>query len=299
MTRQQRQDLDKLMRDSPLDIGGEVIQQRAIFHEMITHVPLPADVTTTAGLLGGVPVVTVETPGPDPTAVVLYFHGGAYAVGSAPDSVGLASDVARRTGARVVSVDYRLAPEHPYPAAVEDAVAAYRALLDDGVPASAIAVVGESAGGGLAVAALVALNEAGLPQPSSVAVFSPWADLTLSGASLTGKADLDPALTLEGMRIRAGDYLAGADATAPTASPVLADLTGLPPLFIQVGSHEILLDDAVRLAARAGACDVPVQLQVWAELPHVFQAFGAFLDEADAALRAAAAFTKEHWAAAR
>lgn len=209
MSKQQRQDLDALLRHGPLDIGGDVAEQRAVFHDMIASIPLPDDVTTTPGRLGGVPVVTVETPGNHPSAVLLYFHGGAYALGSAADSVGLAADVVRRTGVRAVSVDYRLAPEHPYPAAVQDAVAAYQGLLKDGVPPSAIAFVGESAGGGLAVAALVALKDAGLPQPASAAVFSPWADLTLSGASLTGKAEADPALTPGGLRTRARDYLAG------------------------------------------------------------------------------------------
>jgi acetyl esterase/lipase len=298
MTQQQRQALDDLLRHAPLDIGGALAQQRAIFHEMITAVPLPDDVTVTPGQLGGVPVVTVETPGLDPSAVLLYFHGGAYALGSAADSAGLAADVARRTGARAISVDYRLAPESPFPAAVEDAVAAYRALLEDGVPSSRIAFVGESAGGGLAVAALVASKEAGLPQPSAAAVFSPWTDLTLSGGSMAGKAAVDPALTADGLRTRARDYLGGADPAAPLASPVHAGLAGLAPLLIQAGSHEILLDDAVRLAASAAAADVFVELQVWPGLPHVFQGFAALVDEADEALRAAAAFIQARWAAA-
>jgi acetyl esterase/lipase len=296
MTQPQRQALDELLRHGPLDVGGDVTEQRAIFHEMISSVPLPEDVAAKPGELGGVPVVTVQTPGVDPTLVVLYFHGGAYALGSAADSVGLAADVSRRVGARAVSVDYRLAPEHPFPAAVDDAVAAYRALLDDGVPSSHIAFVGESAGGGLAAATLVALKDTDLPQPASAAVFSPWADLTVSGASATGKADLDPALTPEALRTRAQDYLGERDAAMPLASPVFADLTGLPPLLIQVGSHEILLDDAVRLAARAGQHDVAVELQVWPEVPHVFQGFAALLDDADQALVAAAAFIKRNWA---
>jgi monoterpene epsilon-lactone hydrolase len=295
MTRQQRQALDDLLRHGPFDIGGDVIEQRAIFHEMIASVPLPEDVKTTPGRLGGVPVVTVETPASDPSTVLLYFHGGAYALGSAADSVGLAADVARRAGARAISVDYRLAPENPYPAAVDDAVAAYRALLDDGTPSSRIGIVGESAGGGLVIATLVALKDAGLPQPSSAVVFSPWTDLTLSGDSLVGKADVDPALTAQGLRTRARDYLRESDPASPLASPIFADLTGLAPLFIQAGSHEILLDDAVRLAARAAEHDVPVDLQVWPQVPHVFQGFAALLDEADAALQAAAAFTRAHW----
>ncbi|SFG92664.1 alpha/beta hydrolase fold domain-containing protein [Streptomyces mirabilis] len=297
MTQQQRQALDELLRHAPFDIGGELGEQRALFHEMIASVPLPEDVTATPGRLGGIPVVTVETPGADSSSVVLYFHGGAYALGSAGDSVGLAADVARRVGVRAVSVDYRLAPEHPFPAAVDDAVAAYRALLADGTPSSEVAFVGESAGGGLVVATLVALKEAGLPQPSSAVVFSPWADLTLSGDSLTGKADVDPALTAKGLQIRARGYLGETDPATPLASPVFADLTGLAPLLIQVGSHEILLDDAVRLAARAADHDVAVELQVWPHVPHVFQGFAALLDEADAALTSAAVFTRAHWPA--
>jgi acetyl esterase/lipase len=295
MTQQQRKALDELLRHGPLDVGGDPTEQRAVFHEMIASVPLPDDITTTPGVLGGVPVVTVETPGNDPSAVLLYFHGGAYALGSAADSAGLAADVARRTGARAVSVDYRLAPEHPFPAGIEDAVAAYRALLDEGTPSDRIGFVGESAGGGVVVATLVALKEAGLPQPSSAVVFSPWVDLTVSGDSAAGKADVDPALTPQGLRTRARDYLGAADPASPRVSPVFADLTGLPPLLIQVGSHEILLDDATRLATRAAAHDVRVQLQVWPEVPHVFQGFAAMLDEADDALRSAAAFTRAHW----
>ncbi|HEY2700642.1 MAG TPA: alpha/beta hydrolase [Pseudonocardiaceae bacterium] len=297
MTQQQRKALDQLLRDSPLDVGGEVAEQRAIFHEMIAAVPTPEDVSAKSGELGGVPVVTVETPGTDPSVAVLYFHGGAYALGSAADSVGLAADVSRRAAARAISVDYRLAPEHPFPAALDDAVAAYRALLDAGVPSAKIAIVGESAGGGLVAATLVALNDAGLPQPSSATVFSPWADLTVSGASATTKAGLDPALTPEALRTRARDYLGERDTATPLASPIFADLTGLPPLLIQVGSHEILLDDAVRLASRAADHDVQVELQVWPEVPHVFQGFAALLDDADRALLAAAAFIKRNWLA--
>ncbi|MEZ0094895.1 alpha/beta hydrolase [Streptacidiphilus sp. EB129] len=296
MSQQQRQALDDLLRHGPLDVGGDVTEQRAVFHDMIASIPLPADVSAKPGELGGVPVVTVQTPENDPSVVVLYFHGGAYALGSASDSVGLAADVSRRVGARVVSVDYRLAPEHSFPAALDDAVAAYRALLDEDVPSSKIAFVGESAGGGLVAATLVALKDTDLPQPASAALFSPWADLTVSGASATTKAALDPALTPEALRRRALDYLGERDTATPLASPIFADLTGLPPLLIQVGSHEILLDDAVRLASRAAAADVAVELQVWPEVPHVFQGFAAVLDDADRALNAAAAFLKRAWA---
>jgi monoterpene epsilon-lactone hydrolase len=295
MTQQQRQALDELLRQDPLDIGGEIAEQRAIFHDMIASLPLPDGVSVKQDELGGVPVVIVEPPGVDPSTVILYFHGGAYVIGSAADSAGLAADVARRAGALAVSVDYRLAPEHPFPAAVDDAVAAYRALLDRGVPSSHIAFVGESAGGGLVAAALVALKEAGLPQPSSAAVFSPWTDLAVSGASATSKAERDPSLTPQALRTRARDYLGDRDPATPLASPIHADLTGLPPLLIQAGSHEILLDDAVRLAARAAEHDVSVDLQIRPEVPHVFQSFAAILDDAGQALDAAAAFLQRNW----
>ncbi len=158
MSQQQRDALDQLLRDSPLDLGGDVAEQRVIFEEIMAASPLPADVMTSAGTLGGIPVINVEVAGTDPEGVICYLHGGAYAIGTAASSVGLASDLARRAGARLVTVDYRLAPEHPHPAAIDDAVAAYRGLLDSGVAAPAIAIAGESAGAGLAAATLVALT---------------------------------------------------------------------------------------------------------------------------------------------
>ncbi len=297
MSQEQRATLEQTLRDGPLDLGGDVTEQRGIFDEMMAAMPLGADVTATAGVLGGIPVVTVDVAGTDPEAVILYFHGGAYAIGSAEASVGLASDLSRRAGTRLISVDYRLAPEHPYPAAVRDAVVAYRGLLDGGMSPSRIAIAGESAGAGLAAALLLACKQAALPQPSSAVMMSPWADLTLSGSSLTEKASIDPALSPAGMRRRAADYLGGADPAGALISPIFADLTGLPPLLVQVGSHEILLDDAVRLAARAAAADVAVTLEVTPEVPHVFQAFAAMLDEGDVALTSAGAFIRAHLAA--
>jgi monoterpene epsilon-lactone hydrolase len=296
VNQQQRDALDQLLRDAPLDLGGDVAEQRVIFEEMMAAIPVPADVTTSSGSLGGIPVVNVEAAGADHASVIFYLHGGAYAIGTAASSVGLASDLARRAGARLVTVDYRLAPEHPHPAAIDDAVAAYRGLLDSGVAASAIAIAGESAGAGLAAAALVALKHVGLPQPSGAVLMSPWADLTLSGESISGKAAVDPALTPEGLRRRAIDYVPAGDRTAELVSPIFADLTGLPPLLIQAGSNEILLDDATRLAARASAADVAVRLEVTPGVPHVFQGFAAMLDEGDAALTSAGEFLHAHLA---
>jgi monoterpene epsilon-lactone hydrolase len=299
VSQQQRDALDQLLRDAPLDLGGDVAEQRVIFEEMMAAIPVPADVTTSSGSLGGIPVVNVEAAGADHASVIFYLHGGAYAIGTAASSVGLASDLARRAGARLVTVDYRLAPEHPHPAAIDDAVAAYRGLLDSGVAASAIAIAGESAGAGLAAATLVALKHVGLPQPSGAVLMSPWADLTLSGESISGKAAVDPALTPQGLRRRAVDYAAAGDRRAELVSPIFADLTGLPPLLIQAGSHEILLDDATRLAGRAAAADVAVRLEVTPGVPHVFQGFAAMLDEGDAALTSAGEFLRAHLAGPR
>jgi acetyl esterase/lipase len=292
VSRQQRDAVDQLLRDAPLDLGGDVAEQRVIFEQMMAAIPVPADVTTSSASLGGIPVVNVEVAGADPERVIFYLHGGAYAIGTAASSVGLASDLARRAGTLLVSVDYRLAPEHPHPAAIDDAVAAYRGLLASGVAPSAIAIAGESAGAGVAAATLVALKHVGLPQPSAAVLMSPWADLSLSGESIGSKAAIDPALTPEGLRRRAADYLPDGGPTGELASPIFADLTGLPPLLIQAGSHEILLDDATRLAARAATADVAVRLEVTPGAPHVFQGFAAMLDEGDAALTSAGEFLR-------
>jgi len=299
VSQQQRDALDQLLRDAPLDLGGDVAEQRVIFEEMMAAIPVPADVTTSSASLGGIGVVNVEVAGADHASVIFYLHGGAYAIGTAASSVGLASDLARRAGTRLVTVDYRLAPEHPHPAAIDDAVAAYRGLLDSGVAASAIAIAGESAGAGLAAATLVALKHVGLPQPSGAVLMSPWVDLTVSGESISGKAAVDPALTPEGLRRRALDYVPAGDRRATLVSPIFADLTGLPPLLIQAGSHEILLYDATRLAARAAAADVAVRLEVTPGVPHVFQGFAAMLDEGDAALTIAGEFLRAQLAGPR
>jgi acetyl esterase/lipase len=247
----------------------------------------------TPGVLGGVPTLEVEIAGSEPEGVLLWFHGGFYVLGSARASADLAADIARRTRTRVLSVDYRLAPEHPYPAELVDAIAAYRGLLDSGSEPSSVALGGESAGAGLAVAALVAFAEEGLPQPSC-AVLSPLADLTLSGASMSGKAAVDPVFTREKIAVRVRDYVGDADSAQPEISPVFADLRGLPPLLVQAGTHELLLDDATRLATAAAAADVEVTLEVTPDVPRVFQAFAAVLAEGDQALTSVGRFLAAH-----
>jgi monoterpene epsilon-lactone hydrolase len=297
MSKEQQLGLDAILRQGQFDPGVDVPGLRAAFNALMAQVPVAADVLHKPATIGGVGGVEVTIQGITPENVILYFHGGVYVIGSAAASVSLVGDLARRTGARGISLDYRLAPEHPYPAAVEDAKAAYEGLLAEGIDPSQIALAGESAGGGLAVATLLALRAAGTPLPSCALLMSPYADLTLSGDSLIEKRDLDPILTPEALSLRVPDYVAGADAADPLISPIFSDLKGLPPLLIQVGSHEVLLSDALRLAARAAAADVPVTLEVTPGVPHVFQAYAALLDEAGAALDRAASFVKAQFAA--
>jgi acetyl esterase/lipase len=281
---EQQETLDAILRQSAFPADSDVNEQRRLLRELLSAQPLPADVTVTAATLGGVPTAEITVDGIEPRHVVLYFHGGVYVMGDAFLAAGLASQVGRRTDAKVISVDYRLAPEHPYPAAVDDALAAYEALLHNGVARSDIAFAGESAGGGLAIATLVNARDHGLPLPAAALVMSPYADLTLAGTTMETRREVDPLLSREALQARIPDYTSGQDAALGLISPIFADLSGLPPLIIQAGSHEVLLDDALRLAGQAAAADVVVTLEITPGVPHVFQAYDAMLDEAGAAL---------------
>jgi monoterpene epsilon-lactone hydrolase len=297
--REQRATLDAILRQSAFPVGSSVDEQRRLFREAVSAQPLPADVTVTTAALGGVPTAEITVDGVEPRHIVLYFHGGVYVISDAFLAAGLASQIGRRTEAKVISVDYRLAPEHPYPAAVDDALTAYAALLDSGIAPSDIAFAGDSAGGGLAIATLVNARNHGLPLPVAAYVLSPYVDLSLAGTTMETKRDVDPLLSRELLEPRVADYTAGQDAVLPLISPVFADLSGLPPLIIQAGSHEVLLDDAVRLAHQAATADVEVTLEITPRVPHVFQAYSPMLDEAEAALDRAARFLSAHLAATK
>jgi acetyl esterase/lipase len=297
MSKQQQTELDAMLRKAPLDNTADVQTLRASFEELMRQVPVAPDVRKTPIAVGGIGAIEVTIDGTDAADVILYFHGGVYVIGSAAATVPLVSDLARRTRTKVITVDYRLAPENPYPAALQDARAAYEGLLEQGIDPGRIALAGESAGAGLAVATLLALRDACKTLPSSALLMSPYADLTLSGESVVDKEALDPLLTPDGLRRRLTDYVADSDASDPYISPVYGDLAGLPPMLIQVGSHEILLSDAIRLAARAATADVAVTLDVVPGVPHVFQAYAAVLDEGDAALDRAATFLTANFAA--
>ena len=298
MSAEQRENLDAILRQSAFPADSDVNEQRRLLRELISAQPLPAEVTVTATTLGGVPAAEITVDGVEPRHVVLYFHGGVYVLGDAFQAAGLAAQVGRRTRARVISVDYRLAPEHPYPAAVDDALAAYEALLHNGTAPSDIAFAGESAGGGLAVATLVNARDHGLALPAAAFVMSPYADLTLAGTTMDTKHAADPLLSRESLQSRVPDYTSGQDASLGLISPIFADLSGLPPLIIQAGTHEVLLDDAVRLARQAAVADGAVTLDITPGVPHVFQAYYPILDEAGAALDRAGQLLSAHLASA-
>jgi monoterpene epsilon-lactone hydrolase len=295
LSEEQKAQVDETLRQAPFDLLGDVTALRTGFEEVMRQIPVGDDVRSSEISVGRVGAVEVAADGNESANVVLYFHGGVYVIGSARASLPLAADLARRTRAKVVSVDYRLAPENPYPAAVDDAEAAYEGLLDQGVDPSNVAVSGESAGGGLAVALLLRLRDAHRPMPSSVFLMSPYADLTLSGNTITEKEAVDPLFTGDALHRRVPDYVASAEPSDPYISPVFGDLRGLPPMLIQVGSHEILLSDAIRLAGRAAEADVATTLDVTPGVPHVFQAYAALLDEGDAALNRAARFLEANF----
>jgi monoterpene epsilon-lactone hydrolase len=298
VSNEQRQMIDAILRQSAFPVDSGVEEQRRLLREAIEAQPLPADVSVTAAALGAIPTAEITVDGIEPRHVVLYFHGGVYVMSDAFLAAGLASQVGRRTDAKVISVDYRLAPEHPYPAAVDDALAAYEALLQTGVAPSEIAFAGESAGGGLVIATLVNARAHGLPLPAAAFVMSPYVDLTLAGTTMETRREVDPLLSRELLQARIPDYTAGQDAALPLISPIFADLSGLPPLIIQAGSHEVLLDDAVRLAGRAATADVEVTLEITPGVPHVFQAYSPMLDEAGAALDRAGELLTVHLAGA-
>ncbi len=242
----------------------------------------------------GVAAEWVAAEGSDDDRTVLYLHGGGYVVGSIRTHRVLMADLSRASGSRVLGLDYRLAPEHPFPAAVDDTLAAYQWLLDEGQEPAKVAVAGDSAGGGLTVAALVQMRYLGLPMPGAAVCISPWVDMEGTGASMETRADADPMVKKEGLEFMAGTYLGGRDPRAPLAAPMYADLGGLPPMLIQVGDSEVLLDDSTRLSENARNAGVEVQLDVWDDMIHVWHLFAPMLPEGRQALSQAGDFIKKH-----
>ncbi len=277
------------LREGGPDLTAAPEQLRPDYEALFATFPIAEDLSFRDQQHGGVDCLRVSPPG-DAVGLVLYLHGGGYVVGSAQGYRGLAGEVARAAGAEALVVDYRLAPEHPFPAAVDDAVAVFLALRAQGLPARKIALAGDSAGGGLVLATLLKLRELEEDMPAGALLISPWADLTCTAASLEEKRADDPSLTKEGLETCTRHYMGERDPAHPLASPALADLSGLPPLLVQVGDIEILLDDAKAIAARAEEAGTEVTLEVHPGLPHVFHAFYFMLPQAKAALDDAGRF---------
>ena len=262
--------------------------------EHLADPPAPDDMRVEDATVGGVPCIVVSPAAVEPDGTIVFVHGGGYIWMTARTHLLVAASLVRASGCRCVSVDYRRAPEHPYPAPVADLLAVYRSLLDDGVTADEIAFAGDSAGGGLVVAGLVALRDSGTALPAAALSISPWTDLSVTGAS----ADTldDPIVSGTALRMMASMYLDGASPTSPTASPLYADLTGLPPLLVQVGTREALLDDARRLVERARRAGVDVTLHEFADVVHMWVVLGPDIPESLEAYREAGAFIRAHMA---
>lgn len=264
---------------------------------LIGAAPLPRGTRVEAVTAGGVPAEWITPPGVASDAVLLYFHGGGYAAGSLATHRITAAQLAQAAGVRALLPAYRLAPEHRFPAAPSDALAVYRWLLEEyGADPARVVVAGDSAGGGLTIVLAVSARSAGLPLPAALVCISPWTDLALTGASMRTKAGSDPCFRPEDLRLQAREYLGDADPTQPLASPLYADLHGLPPLLAQVGEDELLLDDARRLVERARAAGVDATLEVWPGMWHVFALQGMY-PESRQAMQRLGAFLSHHLAA--
>jgi len=278
------------MKEAP---PGDIEQSRAALDALLGRYPLPEGTQVEPAVVGGVDAEWIDAGDADADRIILYLHGGAYTRGSFVSHRSLAARLSAASHARSLVIAYRLAPEHTFPAPVEDATTAYRRLLQNGIRSDRLVIAGDSAGGGLAVATLLALREAGDPLPAGVVLLSPWTDLTGTADSVRTLAQADPWLNAERLSLVAGLYLDRADPRNPLASPLYGDLRGLPPLLVQVGTDEILLDDATTLAERAKAAGVEVTLEIWEQMWHVFQAFAAEIPEGQEAIDRIGTFVQQ------
>lgn len=272
-----------LLTSKPRPVGWE--ERRRRIEEVGAASQVAGDIVLERIEIDGVPAEQSIAPESDASRVLLFFHGGGYCSGSIVSHRSMATEAGRAAGLRTLAVGYRLAPEHPFPAAVEDALKAWAWLREEGVAPESIAVGGDSAGAGLTLALWQELRRAGRPGPACLWLVSPWTDLTMSGASLASKSNVDPLIHAAYLQELAGAYLpAGADRRDPLVSPLFADLSGLPPTLIQVGSAETLLDDSIRFAGAAGAADAPVTLEVWPHMIHAFPLWNAQVEDGRRAL---------------
>lgn len=298
------------MSDAPTDIGiaklMEVLRERgtpegltleerrARMEDIGDRFPTPSEAIVEPVEVAGRKAEWVYGADADPERVMLYVHGGGYVQGSLHSHRNMVYEIARAMGGRVLNLDYRLAPEHPFPAAVDDMVAAWKALLDSGVKPAKASFGGDSAGGGLVVAALVSARDQGLPLPGCSCCISPWTDLVGTGQTMETKAAADPMVGREALTFFADLYMNGQDAAQPLASPLYADLSGLPPLLVQVGTAETLLDDSRRLVARAHHAGTDVTYVEWADMPHIWHIFAPLLQASRDAITELGDFVKRH-----
>jgi len=282
-----------LLGSKPRPAGWAARRQR--LDEIGSVWPVAADVTLTAVDIDGIPGEWSTVPGSNSSHVLLFLHGGGYCSGSIISHRRMASEAGRAAGVRTLAIGYRLAPENPFPAAFDDAVTAWHFLRRQGIAAEHIAIGGDSAGGGLSLAVALKLHDINEELPACLWLVSPWTDLTMSGSTLITKDSVDPLIHKGYLRELADAYLGGdADRKDPRVSPLFANLTGMPPMLIQVGSAETLLDDAVRLAAAAGEADVPVTLEIWPQMIHAWHLWNARLEPGRRALGNAGRFMREH-----
>jgi epsilon-lactone hydrolase len=272
--------------------AAEIAQMRRDIDQRGKDFGLAADVAVQTVDAHGVRAEWTSTPDADRSSAILYLHGGGYVIGSLDSHRHVAAEVGRASGARTLAVDYRLAPEHPFPAPVEDTLTAYRYLLENDIQPKHIALAGDSAGGGLVVGALLAIREAGLPLPGCGWCISPWVDMEALGASYVDRAATDPTVQKATIELMAQRYLGGADPRHPHVAPIYGDLRGLPPLLIQVGAVETLLDDSISLARKAGIADVAVDLQIWPEMIHVWHLYFPLLSAGRRAIAAGGSFVR-------
>ena len=282
-----------MLRARPLPSRATLEEVRARFESVAGLLPVAREALRQPVEEGALRGEWISVRGAPVDRAVLYLHGGAYALGSLATHRGLVSRIARAARLRVFSLDYRLAPEHPFPAAVDDAAAAYRWLIRSGLAPEHIVVAGDSAGGGLTVATLVSLRDAGERLPAAGVCLSPWVDLEVTGPSMIANAERDPIVHREGALRLAAAYLGPVSPRHPLASPIHADLGGLPPLLIHVGTAEALLDDAGRLAERARRAGVDVTYEAWPDMIHVWHFFAPLVPEARRALERVGAFIRE------
>src|SRR6516165_7544732 len=283
----------EMLGSKPRPTGWAARRQR--LDQVGSILPIADDVRVEAVDLGGVPGEWSDVPGAEDSRVLLFFHGGGYCSGSIVSHRRMVTEAGRKAGCRTLAVGYRLAPEHPFPAALEDALKAWRFLREHGIAAGDIAVSGDSAGGGLTVALLENLRDAAMELPGCAWLVSPWTDLTLSGSTLASKEAVDPIIHEGYLRELVEAYLPeGMDPRDPRVSPLFANLSGLPPLLIQVGSEEALLADATRFASAAGAAQVAVTLEVWPHMIHAWPLWNARLEAGREALAHAGAFIRQH-----